>query len=195
MHPHPPGLQNFQLCCFWLNNWWSTPRMEWDGHFWQPFLIIHSDSFCIRFVLPALPIWQVDSCFVNTWLILRRFWVDSMLMLQQTKVVLWWNDPILFSDNQHGIQKQLKGLHTIPVNISVRRSVTWSNMAAENMRVSTCQESLRIWWQQCRCSPGSVFCLLPGVTSGCARPITGQVTSVTWPVIGWAQPELTQWKF
>ena len=30
------------------------------------------------------------------------------------------------------------------------------------------------------------FSLLLGVSSGCARPITGQVTSVTWPVIGWA---------
>ena len=35
-------------------------------------------------------------------------------------------------------------------------------------------------------SPGPVFCLLLGVSSGCARPITGQVTSVTWPVIGQA---------
>ena len=33
---------------------------------------------------------------------------------------------------------------------------------------------------------GPIFCLLPGVSSGCAQPITGQVTSVTWPVIGWA---------
>ena len=38
---------------------------------------------------------------------------------------------------------------------------------------------------------GPVFCLLLGVSSGCARPITGQVTSVTWPVIGWAYSELT----
>ena len=29
-------------------------------------------------------------------------------------------------------------------------------------------------------SPGPVFCLLLRVSSGCARPITGQVTSVTW---------------
>ena len=35
-----------------------------------------------------------------------------------------------------------------------------------------------------RCSSGPVFCLLLRVSSGCARPITGQVTSVTWPVIG-----------
>ena len=34
--------------------------------------------------------------------------------------------------------------------------------------------------------PGPDFCLLLGVSSGCARPITGQVTTVTWPVIGWA---------
>ena len=35
-------------------------------------------------------------------------------------------------------------------------------------------------------SPGPVFCLLVRVSSDCVRPITGQVTSVTWPVIGWA---------
>ena len=33
--------------------------------------------------------------------------------------------------------------------------------------------------------PGSwaPFCRLFGVCSGCVQPITGQVTSVTWPVI------------
>ena len=35
------------------------------------------------------------------------------------------------------------------------------------------------------------FCLLLGVSSGYAQPITGQVTEVTCPVIGQAQPELT----
>ena len=39
--------------------------------------------------------------------------------------------------------------------------------------------------------PGPVFCLLLGVSSGITRPIRGQVTSVTWPVIGWAWYELT----
>ena len=34
--------------------------------------------------------------------------------------------------------------------------------------------------------PGPVFCLLLGVSSDRSRPITGQVTLVTWPVIGWA---------
>ena len=35
---------------------------------------------------------------------------------------------------------------------------------------------------------GPVFCLSFGVSSDNAQPITGQVTEVTWPVIGWAQP-------
>ena len=39
--------------------------------------------------------------------------------------------------------------------------------------------------------PGPVFCLLLRVSSDCAQPITGQVTEVTCPVIGQAQPELT----
>ena len=41
---------------------------------------------------------------------------------------------------------------------------------------------------------GPVFCLLLEVSSGCAKPITRQVTSVTCLVIGRAQPELTQSK-
>ena len=39
---------------------------------------------------------------------------------------------------------------------------------------------------------GLIFCLLLGVSSDYAQPITGQVTEVTCPVIGRAQPELTQ---
>ena len=42
--------------------------------------------------------------------------------------------------------------------------------------------------------PGPVFCLLLGVSSDYAQPITGQVTEVTCPVIGRAQPELTPCK-
>ena len=38
---------------------------------------------------------------------------------------------------------------------------------------------------------GPVFCLLLGISSDYAQPITGQVTEVTCPVIGRAQPELT----
>ena len=41
-----------------------------------------------------------------------------------------------------------------------------------------------------RCT-GPVFCLLLRVSSDYAQPITGQVTEVTCPVIGRAQPELT----
>ena len=40
-------------------------------------------------------------------------------------------------------------------------------------------------------SPGPIFCLLLGVSSDYAQPITGQVTKVTCPVIGRAQSELT----
>ena len=43
-------------------------------------------------------------------------------------------------------------------------------------------------------SPAPVFYLSLAVSSGSARPITEQVISVTWPVIGWAQSELTQSK-
>ena len=43
-------------------------------------------------------------------------------------------------------------------------------------------------------TPGPVFHLLLGKSSDYAQPITGQVTEVTCPVIGRAQPELTQSK-
>ena len=43
-------------------------------------------------------------------------------------------------------------------------------------------KSLRLW---------PVFCLLLGVSSDYAQQITGQVTEVTCPEIGWTQPELT----
>ena len=57
----------------------------------------------------------------------------------------------------------------------------WSIHMCVNIR----QNITKIHW------PGPVFCLLLRVSSGCARPFTGQVTSVTWPVIGWAESELT----
>ena len=44
-------------------------------------------------------------------------------------------------------------------------------------------------------SPGPVLCLLLGVSSAYAQPITGQVTEVTCPVIGWAHPELSPSKW
>ena len=53
---------------------------------------------------------------------------------------------------------------------------------------------LNSFWPGWYYFPGLIFCLLLGVSSGCARQITGQVTSVTWPVIGWAQSEVTQSK-
>ena len=39
-------------------------------------------------------------------------------------------------------------------------------------------------------TPGPLVCLLHGVSSGCARPITRQITSVTWPLICRAYSEI-----
>ena len=39
-------------------------------------------------------------------------------------------------------------------------------------------------------SSGPIFCLLLGVSSDCAQPITGHVTEEIWPVIGQAHPGL-----
>ena len=37
--------------------------------------------------------------------------------------------------------------------------------------------------------PGPVFCVMLGVSWGCARPVAGQITSVSWPMFGWAYSE------
>ena len=50
---------------------------------------------------------------------------------------------------------------------------------------------LKILTVICLISSGPIFWLLLGVSSNYAQPNTGQVTEVTCPVIGCAQPELT----
>ena len=47
------------------------------------------------------------------------------------------------------------------------------------------------YWLMTLLLSGPVFCLLLRLSSDYAQPITGQVTEVTCPVIGRAQPELT----
>ena len=51
------------------------------------------------------------------------------------------------------------------------------------------QQDLGCIWQGT--SPRPIFCLLLRASSDYAQPITGQVTEVTCPVMGRAQPELT----
>ena len=67
------------------------------------------------------------------------------------------------------------------------QQVDWKNMDNDNFpqNIVRC-DYLSVQWRL-----GPVFSLLLGVSSDYAQPITGQVTEVTWPVIGQAQPELT----
>ena len=71
----------------------------------------------------------------------------------------------------------------------------WSEISIEfELRwEGCCQNDLRKVAVITRASFGSgpVFCLLLGVSSDYAQPITGQVTEATCPVIGQAQSELT----
>ena len=67
------------------------------------------------------------------------------------------------------------------------------NEANGGMRMS-CGDAWVAWSILYKCyhlTPGPVLCLLLRVSSDYAQPITGQVTEVTCPVIGRAQPELT----
>ena len=59
-----------------------------------------------------------------------------------------------------------------------------------------CGEMNSVFWIRLQlASSGPVFFILLGKSSDYAQPITGQVTEVTWPVIGRAQPELTPSKW
>ena len=81
----------------------------------------------------------------------------------------------------------------VPCHVSKSLQLIW--------RLGTRRWNLWVPNAQIHCSdltetraPGPVFCLLLGVSSGTAGPITGKITSVTWPVNGQAEPELTQSK-
>ena len=88
-------------------------------------------------------------------------------------------------------RQELKGfhkMHALPFSLHTGPSkhfqvIRWSRHDMESL------SALLSLCTVCKGSPhvesGPVFCLLLGVSSGCARPITGQVTAVTWPVIGW----------
>ena len=81
------------------------------------------------------------------------------------------------------------GIHRGPVNSPHKWPVTRKKLPFDD--VIMCSQKAEQNASHQMASLGPTFCLFLGVSSGCARPITGQVTSVTWPVIGWAQSELT----
>ena len=72
--------------------------------------------------------------------------------------------------------------HSNLLHVTVHHAVKFQAKNCNLQRVRMVTSSLR---------PGPIFCVLLRVSSDYARPITGQVTEVTCPVIGRAQPELT----
>ena len=67
------------------------------------------------------------------------------------------------------------------------------NLALIWIRLRPVVHQIRLMYVRTNSNNGSgpVFCLLLGLSSDYAQPITGQVTSVTCPVIGRAQPDPT----
>ena len=90
-------------------------------------------------------------------------------------------------------QAQVQGTHVQQSDIlrPLWLSSLWTPSPGNQVRLWVHFSSLLLLHFQ---GSGPVFYLLLGVSSGCAQPITGQVTSVTWPVIGWAEYELTRSK-
>ena len=70
--------------------------------------------------------------------------------------------------------------------------MTWCQTATRSS-ATTMMTLLWLWchMSQCKSQFRAFFCLLLGVSSDYVQPITGQVTEVTCPVIGRAQPDLT----
>ena len=84
-------------------------------------------------------------------------------------------------------------LKYIPQNLIENMSALIQIMALHFATMSSKHDHVH-WHIKSHCifaKTGPIFCLLLGVSSDYAQPITGQVTEVTCPVIGWAQPELT----
>ena len=108
--------------------------------------------------------------------------------------VIGWAQPELTWSKRH---KMGPGAHCYPSSIS--ESVHISGKQPQVMLYCTSQPfssllMVVVWWQlwtNGMLTSGPVFCLLFGVSSDYAQPITCQVTEVTCPVIGWAQPELS----
>ena len=85
---------------------------------------------------------------------------------------------------------------TKEVNWSLAKPQLKFNGGLAKLRLTSLVKKARstlalVYWYTDIDVPRAHFCLLLGVSSGCVWPIAGQVTSVAWPVIGWAQTELT----
>ena len=77
-------------------------------------------------------------------------------------------------------QINIKTLHCCPFVSRICQPPMNSPLKASHV------ESTSMSWYRHDKWPGPIFCLLLRVSSGCAWSITGLVTSVIWPVIGWA---------
>ena len=93
-------------------------------------------------------------------------------------------------------------LHVTDVKASSVQVMAWCHQATSHYLYqcwprsvvpygTTRPDELKDVYTENQVRSGPVFCLLLGVSSDYAQPITGQVTEVTCPVIGRAQPELT----
>ena len=77
------------------------------------------------------------------------------------------------------------GPHVGPMNLVVWEAIVYILQMFWRVLTMYYEATTLYWFSITMYCTGPVFCLLLGVSSGCAWPITGQVTSVTWPVIGW----------
>ena len=112
-------------------------------------------------------------------------WVNFTMILQIISAINRMNFYEISSQDTSTVTETLASIssHTIP--FCIKHAFFLMKISAFHMKCHWMCSWGSNWWCV-SISSGPVFCLLLGVTSGYAQPITGQVTSVTWPVIGWA---------
>ena len=108
-------------------------------------------------------------------------------------LVAWWHQAIIWA-NVGFSSKVFCGTHLRPI-LHKMFKISICKMNLKNTLVKLLPHfsgANEIKSQSCRQKDTEpVFCLLLWVSSDYAKPITGQVTEVTCPVIGRAEPELT----
>ena len=164
--------------------------------------------------LKLLHIWMLNSILVNVtmcWSFLR-YWIDTHKQLMKygsfsfklwKAIVTVWcmqkfraytehrpcnKDVNKISQMSRSIKQYF--LHLPNFTIFIAFPVC-STLVKEREDISRCLY-LRITSEDHKSSrPRPIFCLLLRISPICAQPITWQVTSVAWPVIGWAYYDLT----
>ena len=137
----------------------------------------HSDCKCMHWDKYCAPVSQF------------RLWYRSYILEIPLYKLLWHSQYIIFAGRGYGRQvleeKTPFGYRWVPEMAAILQETFHTSFwrsCDDAGKKSGCVDWLSLF------TSGPVFCLLLGVSSDYTQPITGQVTEVTCPMIGRAQP-------